>query len=54
MDYLRRHPEIAEESLRKIGLNVEEIDKLLLEGWTIQINLNNFKDATFKKVKKGA
>ena len=51
-EYLSQHPEIVDESLKKMGLDVDEIDKLLLEGWTIQINLNNFKNATFKKVKK--
>jgi hypothetical protein len=49
-EYLHNHPEIVDEDLRKMGLDVDEIDKLLLEGWTIQINLNNFKNATFSMI----
>ena len=51
-EYLHQHPEIVDEGLRKMGLDVDEIDKLLLEGWTVEIHLNNFKNATFKKIKK--
>ena len=53
-EYLSKHPEIAEEGLRKMGLDPDEIDKLLMEGWTIEIHLNNFKNATFKKIKKNS
>ncbi|MBM3242414.1 hypothetical protein FJZ31_39650 [Candidatus Poribacteria bacterium] len=51
-DYLSKHPEVVEEGLRKMGLDPDEIDKLLLEGWTVEIHLNDFKNATIKKIKK--
>ena len=53
-EYLDKHPEIVEEGLRKMGLDLDEMEKLLLEGWTLEIHLNNFKNATFKKIKKEA
>ncbi len=52
--YLHQHPEIVEEGLRKMGLDPDEMEKLLLEGWTLEIHLNNFKNATIKKIKKEA
>jgi len=51
-DYLSKHPEVVEENLRKMGIAPAEMEKLLLEGWTLEIHLNNFKNATIKKIKK--
>ena len=31
-EYLHQHPEVADEGLRKMGLELDEIDKLLMEG----------------------
>ena len=53
-EYLDKHPEIVEEGLRNMGIDPDEMEKLLLEGWTLEINLNNFKNATIKKIKKEA
>ena len=51
-EYLSKHPEVVEENLRKMGIDPAEMEKLLLEGWTIEIHLNGFKNATIKKIKK--
>ncbi len=51
-EYLHKHPEVVDENLRKMGLEPDEIDRLLMAGWTMEIHLNNFKNATFKKIKK--
>ncbi|MBI1929315.1 hypothetical protein HYR99_34350 [Candidatus Poribacteria bacterium] len=53
-EYLYQHPEVVEEGLRKMGIDPDEMEKLLLEGWTLEIHLNNFQNATIKKIKKEA
>jgi hypothetical protein len=51
-EYLHNHPEVVEEGLRKMGIDPAEMERLLLEGWTLEIHLNNFKNTTIKKIKK--
>ena len=53
-DYLSKHPEVVDAKLRKMGIDPNELDRLLDEG-PVRINLNNFKgNATITKIKEEA
>jgi len=51
-EYLKNHPEVVDEGLRKMGIDPDELHRMLMEGGTVLINLNNFKNATIKKVEE--
>jgi len=54
-DYLEKHPEVVDAALRRMGIDPEELDKLLLEDdRLVLVNLNNFKNATITKLKEKA
>lgn len=54
-DYLEKHPEVIDAALRRMGIDPEELDKLLLEDdKLVLVNLNNFRNATITKLKEKA
>jgi len=53
-EYLHQHPEIVEEHLRNMGIDPDELMQKLLEGGTIVVKFNNFKNATITKIKEEA
>jgi len=54
-DYLEKHPEVVDAALRRMGIDPEDLDKLLLEDdKLVLVNLNNFKNATITKLKEKA
>lgn len=53
-DYLRKHPEVVDAGLREMGIDPDELDRLLDEG-PVLIDLNNFKgNAKITKIKEEA
>jgi len=51
-DYLSKHPEVVDAGLREMGIDPDELDRLLDEG-PVLIDLNNFKgNATITKIKE--
>jgi hypothetical protein len=53
-EYLHKHPEVVEEELRAIGIDANEFMRMLLEGGTVVVKFNNFKNATITKIKDKA
>jgi len=54
-DYLEKYPEEIDAALKRMGIDSEELDKLLLEDdRLLLVNLNNFKNATITKLKEKA
>ncbi|MFQ6039759.1 MAG: hypothetical protein ACE5PV_02790 [Candidatus Poribacteria bacterium] len=54
-NYLEKHPEVVDAALKRMGIDPEELDKLLLENdRLVLVNLNNFKNATITKLKEKA
>lgn len=55
MDYLSKHPEVVDASLRRMGIDPDELERLLLDGeGPVLVDLNNFKNAKITKIKKEA
>jgi len=54
-DYLRKHPEVVDAGLRRMGIDPEELDRLLDGKGAVVITFNsNFKNATLTKIKEEA
>lgn len=53
-EYLSKHPEVVEEEWRAIGIDPDELMQMLLEGGTVVVKFNNFKNATITKIKEEA
>ncbi|MCZ6680738.1 MAG: hypothetical protein O7E52_26205 [Candidatus Poribacteria bacterium] len=51
-EYLHQHPEVVEKELRAIGIDPDELMRMLLEGGTVIMKFNNSKNATITKVKE--
>jgi len=55
IDYLEKHPEVVDDVLKRMGIDPDELDKLLLEDdRLLLVDLNNFKNATITKLKEKA
>jgi hypothetical protein len=53
-EYLHQHPEIVEKEWREIGVDPDELMRMLLEGGTVVVKFNGKKNATITKIKEEA